>query len=627
MEEQEMSEKINIDEELKNAEKVTTDVLIIGAGGAGLRAAIGAAEKGATVAVVSKSLLGKAHTVMAEGGAAAALGNIDPRDNWKVHFRDTMKGGKMHNDWRMVKTFTQQAPDRILELEKWGAVWDRTKDGKISQRNFGGHEYPRLAHVGDRTGMEMIRTLQNRAIHEKNIRFFMECTVTKLFKKDGKVVGALAYYRQTGTFVIFKAKAIIIASGGLCRVYRITTNSWELTGDGNSLALDVGAELVDIEFIQFHPTGMVWPPSIAGILVTEGVRGEGGILKNSEGKRFMFNYIPEYFKGDYAETEEEAMEWLRIQEEKRKNPGKVIESKARRPPELLTRDVVAKAILAEVKAGRGSKHGGAYLDVASVLDPEYIKRKLPAMHHQFMTLADLDITKEPMEVGPTAHYAMGGIKVDPETQETSVPGLFAAGEVASGLHGANRLGGNSLTDLVVFGRLAGEYAGEYVKKISDSPEIPEEDLKKALADALEPFEEGKTLDPFAVHAELKKTMEEYVGIIRTEEKLKTGIEKLEAFKEKIKQVKATGSRVFNPGWNLAVSLRHMVNVGLAIAHAALARKESRGAHTRDDYPQSNPDLQNLLYVIKLEDGKFTIKEDSYPPMPEDLQKIMEGEVS
>ncbi|MFW9928024.1 MAG: fumarate reductase/succinate dehydrogenase flavoprotein subunit [Candidatus Thorarchaeota archaeon] len=602
----------SIDEELKILDRHSCDVLVIGAGGSGLRAAIGASETGVKVAVVCKSLLGKAHTVMAEGGAAAPLGNVDPRDNWKVHFRDTMRGGKFHNNWKMVEIFTKTASDRILELERWGAVFDRTKEGKINQRNFGGHTYPRLAHVGDRTGLEIIRTLQEHIIHQENVTVFMEITVTKLFKNNGKVVGALAYSRQTGKFHLFEAKSVIIASGGMGKAFRVTTNSWEYTGDGFTLALEAGAELVDMEFVQFHPTGMVAPSSVKGILVTEGVRGEGGILRNKEGERFMFRYIPEMFKGEYATSDEEATRWL--------NGDKT----ALRPPELLTRDVVAKAILAEVEAGYGTPNGGAYLDIASVRDAEYIKRKLPSMYHQFMTLANLDITKEPMEVGPTTHYIMGGIRVDPDTQQSSIPGLFAAGEVSAGLHGANRLGGNSLTDLLVFGGFAGEHAAKYAKKINETPKVSENELKQALQEALSPFDDDRNENPYTLHAELQKLMEDHVGIIRSEKALREGMDKLKQLEERAKKAGAKGSRIYNPGWHLAIDINHLILTSQALALGALHRKESRGAQTRDDFPQSDKNLVNIMYIIKKENNdELKVTEETIPQMPEELKKILE----
>ncbi len=601
----------NVDEELKKVQKKEYDVLIIGAGGAGLRAAIAAAEAGVNVGIVTKSLLGKAHTVMAEGGAAAALGNVDSRDNWKVHFRDTMKGGKYHNNWKMVEIFAKQAPDRIRELELYGAVFDRTEEGKIKQRNFGGHKFPRLAHVGDRTGLEMIRTLQDKAIHYPTLHVEMETTITKLFVENGEVKGAFGYNRQTGNLIVYSAKSVIIATGGFGKVFRVTSNSWELTGDGESLAYREGVELTDMEFIQFHPTGMVYPNSVKGTLVTEGVRGEGGILKNINGERFMFRYIPEMFKDDYAETEEEAERWFKG------------DPNARRPPELLTRDVVAKAIRAEVKAGRGSPHGGAFLDIASRRTPEEIKRVLPSMYHQFLKLAKLDITKEPMEVGPTAHYAMGGIRVDGETQETNIKGIFAAGEVSAGLHGANRLGGNSLTDLIVFGKIAGDYAAKRAKDAS-LKSISDEEIKEAIDFTLKPFDDSNNEDPYQLHAELKELMEEYVGIVRTEEGLKTAIEKLKDMLKRADKLKAVGdTRKYNSSWHQALDIKNMITVALIIATAALQRKESRGAHTREDFPETDESLTNVLYVIsKGDDGFPKVSEATYPPMPEELKQAM-----
>ncbi len=585
------------------------DVLVVGAGGAGLRAAIGAAEKGAKVAVITKSLLGKAHTVMAEGGAAAALGNADPRDNWLVHFRDTMQGGKQHNNWIMAKIHAQQSADRIRELERYGAVFDRTKEGKINQRNFGGHTFPRLAHVGDRTGLELIRTLQDEVIHRENIDIYMETTATKFFAKDGHVTGALAYERQTGDFILFEVGALVVASGGLGKTYRVTSNSWEYTGDGHALAWEIGAEMIDMEFIQFHPTGMVWPPSVKGTLVTEGVRGEGGILRNKNNERFMFNYIPENFKQDYADTPEEAMRWLNG------------DDNARRPPELLTRDVVARAITAEVLAGRGTPHGGAYLSIAETRDPAYIKKKLPSMYHQFKVLADLDITSEPMEVGPTTHYLMGGIKVDGETQETSVKGMYACGEAASGLHGANRLGGNSLSDLLVFGKIAGERAGEYAKS-SGINNIEDSEVDAAIREALQPFNEANDEDPYALHEELRAAMEKYAGIKRTEEGLKEGLEVLAEFKERAGRVKAIGKdRKFNTSWHQCLDIKHMVEVSILATAAALQRKESRGGHTREDYPETNYDLTDVLYVFKKKGDGYEVREEKNPKIPEDLKKL------
>ncbi len=603
--------KYNVDEELSKVRRASYDVLIIGAGGAGLRAAISAAEAGVKVGVVTKSLLGKAHTVMAEGGAAAALGNADSRDNWKVHFRDTMKGGKFHNNWKMVEIFAKEAPDRIRELEMYGAVFDRTEEGKINQRNFGGHKYPRLAHVGDRTGLELIRTLQDKVIHFDNVTIEMETTIVSLIVENGEAKGAFGYNRQTGELVAFSAKSIVMATGGFGKVYRVTSNSWELTGDGESIAYRAGIELTDMEFVQFHPTGMVYPNSVKGILVTEGVRGEGGILLNNKGERFMFRYIPEMFKVDYAETEEEAERWFKG------------DPNARRPPELLTRDVVAKAIRAEVKAGRGSPHGGAFLDIASRRTPEEIKKVLPSMHHQFLKLAKLDITKEPMEVGPTAHYVMGGIRVDGETQETNIKGVFAAGEAAAGLHGANRLGGNSLTDLLVFGKLAGDHAAKRAKEV-EMKQIKEDELKAAISYALKPFDEDNTEDPYLLHNELKELMEDYVGIIRTEEGLKTALEKLKEMAARAEKVKASGeSRAYNASWHQALDVKNMVTVSMIVAAGALARKESRGGHTREDFPNTDESLTNVLYVItKGEDGMPSVREEKYPSMPDYLQEVI-----
>jgi succinate dehydrogenase / fumarate reductase flavoprotein subunit len=589
------------------------DVIVVGAGGAGLRAAIEAADEGMSVALVCKSLLGKAHTVMAEGGAAAALGNVRPEDNWQVHFRDTVRGGKMLNNWRMAQLLAQEAPDRIFELERWGAVFDRTPDGKISQRPFGGHTYQRLAHVGDRTGLEMIRTLQDHAIHKENIEVFMECTLTTLLTDGERIVGAFGYWRESGRFVVFKAKAVVLATGGIGKAWKTTSNSWEYTGDGLSMAINAGADLMDIEFTQFHPTGMVWPPSVRGILVTESVRGDGGVLKNSEGERFMFHYVPEAFKAETATTEEEADAWL---EDNLNN---------RRPPDLLTRDVVARAILAEVKAGRGSPHGGALLDIASRRPPDFIKRKLPSMYHQFKELAGVDITKEPMEVGPTYHYAMGGIRVDADTAAATAPGLFAAGETAAGLHGANRLGGNSLSDLLVFGRRAGLGATEYAKKLQAAPVVDAGQVEEAARAALAPLERASGENPYDLHAELQETMEQHVGIIRTEESLRQGIGKLEELKRRAEQVKAIGTRHYNPGWHLAIDLSSLLTMSEAVARAALERKESRGAHTRDDYPDYDPDLAKVNVVVRLVDRETRVVQEPLPQMPQELQNLIEEE--
>ncbi|HEY9686649.1 MAG TPA: fumarate reductase/succinate dehydrogenase flavoprotein subunit [Coleofasciculaceae cyanobacterium] len=595
----------------------THDVVVIGAGGAGLRAAIEASAMGMKVALVCKSLLGKAHTVMAEGGAAAALGNVDPQDGWQTHFKDTMKGGKFLNNWRMAETHAKQAPDRIRELELWGAVFDRTKDGKISQRAFGGHTYKRLAHVGDRTGLEMIRTLQDKGVHS-GIDVFMECTVSKLLKDgDGRVNGAFGYWRESGRFVVFNAKAVILATGGTGKAWKVTSNSWEYTGDGQSLAYEAGAELIDMEFIQFHPTGMVWPPGVRGILVTEGVRGEGGILRNKDGKRFMFDYLPESTRKTFAETEEEAKEWV----------DSILaghSTTARRPPELSTRDNVALAIYTEVKEGRGTPHGGAFLDI-SYQDPERVKKKLPSMYHQFKELADVDITKGPMEVGPTMHYTMGGIRVDAETQMSRVPGLFAAGEVAGGLHGANRLGGNSLSDLVVFGRLAGVGAVEFAKTVEATPQADEAQIRAAADELLAPFErtgEG----PYEVHRDLQEIMQHKVGIVRTAAELEAAIGELDQIGARVAKMAVDGSIQFNPGWHLAQDLRNMVTVSKAVARCALQRTESRGGHTRLDYPDYSDEWSTKNAIIrKGADGKMELTTVQLPEMPAELKKLFEEE--
>jgi succinate dehydrogenase / fumarate reductase flavoprotein subunit len=580
------------------------DVVVVGAGGAGLRAAIAAADYGSKVALVTKSLLGKAHTVMAEGGIAAALGNEDKRDNWKVHFRDTIRGSKNLANWEMAKIHAEKAPERVKELEKWGAVFDRSKEGKISQRNFGGHRYPRLAHVGDRTGLEIIRTLQDYAVHKENIDVFMEFTVTTLLKSKSTVAGVLAYNRSSGNFKVFESGAVILATGGIGKAYRVTSNSWEYTGDGHALAHLAGADLIDMEFVQFHPTGMVWPPSVKGTLVTEGVRGEGGILINSEGERFMFNYIPEAFAAETAKTEEEADAWLKGEEG------------AMRPPELLTRDVVARAIMAEVKEGRGSPHGGAFLDIASRQPADYIQRKLPSMYHQFKELATLDITKEPMEVGPTTHYMMGGIKVDAGTAASTVGGLYAAGEAAAGMHGANRLGGNSLSDLLVFGKIAGQSASNYAQKNAHTSPHGDE-IKKGIDDALKPFEDG-TENPYAIHEELQEVMEEHAGIVRTGEGLEKGIQKLEKIRKKLPNLHAKGDRKYNPGWHLCLDLNNMIITSLALANAALERKESRGAHTRLDYPNYDDDLGKVNMIIRPNSEGLSVIKSPLPKMPDEL---------
>ena len=593
-------------------EKIETheyDVIVIGAGGAGLRAAIEASAQGVSVGLVCKSLLGKAHTVMAEGGIAAALASVDPEDNWQTHFRDTMRGGKMLNQWEMAQVHAQDSPDRVRELEEWGALFDRTPEGGILQRSFGGHRYRRLAHVGDRTGLEMIRTLQDRGVH-LGIDVYMECTITHLFKDGDRISGALGYWRESGRFVLYKAKAVVVATGGIGMAYKITSNSWEYTADGMALAYRAGAELIDMEFVQFHPTGMIWPPGVMGILVTEGVRGDGGLLKNNKGERFMFNYIPDMFRSETAETEEEA------------NRSLAGDKSARRTPDLLTRDVVARAILNEVKEGRGSEHGGAYLDI-SHKPAEYVKRKLPSMYMQFMELADVDITQQAMEVGPTTHYIMGGVRVEGKTTAATVPGLFAAGEAAGGLHGSNRLGGNSLSDLLVFGRLAGLAAAGYAKGLGASPTVDSEEVDRAAAEVLAPFERPDGEDPFQIHRELRDHMQDNVGIIRDAEGLKRGLEGLREFKERADRVRAPGSRLFNPGWHLCGDLKNMIEICEAIALSALRREESRGAHTRADHPDSTEEQGRANTVIKLEDGEMKIDSVPLPEMPDELKKMFE----
>ena len=588
------------------------DVLVVGAGGAGLRAAIAASEYGAKVALVSKSLLGKAHTVMAEGGVAAALGNVDERDNWKIHFRDTIRGSKNLANWEMAKIHAEKAPDRVRELERWGAVFDRTEEGKISQRNFGGHRYPRLAHVGDRTGLEIIRTLQDHAVHMENIEVFMECTVSDILKSGNRAVGALAYYRSSGKLVVFEARALILATGGIGKAYRVTSNSWEYTGDGHALAYLAGADLIDMEFVQFHPTGMVWPPSVRGTLVTEGVRGDGGILVNSEGERFMFNYIPDVFAAETAKSEEEADSWLKGKEG------------AMRPPELLTRDVVARAIMTEVNEGRGSPHGGVFLDIASRQSPDYIRRKLPSMYHQFKELATLDITKEPMEVGPTTHYMMGGIKVEANTAASTVPGLYAAGEAAAGMHGANRLGGNSLSDLLVFGKIAGQCAANFAQENSKVSPHGEE-IKKSIENTLEPFEDGDE-NPYQIHQELQEIMESHAGIVRTGEELEKGIRKLEELEKRLPKMHAKGERKYNPGWHLCLDLHNMIITSLALSRAALERTESRGAHTRLDYPDYDDELGKVNMIVRPGPGGMSVVRSPLLKMPTELNDYVLKEV-
>ena len=584
------------------------DILVIGAGGAGLRAAIEGSARGLNTAIVCKSLLGKAHTVMAEGGMAAALGNADERDNWKIHFRDTMRGGKFLNNWRMAQLHAQQAPDRVHELEEWGAVFDRTADGLINQRNFGGHRYPRLAHVGDRTGLEMIRTLQDHGIHQ-GFSVHMECTALDIMMDGGRVAGVLGYWRETGRFVLFKSKAVILATGGAGKCWRVTSNSWEYSGDGFGMAYRAGAELMDMEFTQFHPTGMVWPPSVRGTLVTEGVRGDGGILKNKDGTRFMFEYIPERFAPETADSEDEASRWL---------DG---DKAARRPPELLTRDVVARAITAEVKAGRGSPHGGAFLDIATRRPADFIKRKLPSMYHQFKELAEVDITADPMEVGPTLHYYMGGIRVDGETQMTNVPGLFACGECAAGLHGANRLGGNSLSDLLVFGKLAGDGAANYLKGLDGSPEVTEDQVGTCMREATDILNRESGPNPYLVHERMQETMEARCGIVRTEEDLVAGLEELESIKADAKLVKAHATSQYNPGWHEALDLRNLVVAAEATSRAALMRQESRGAHTRLDYEGERDEWLDYNVVVRKGASGMEVEKVQRADPPEDLASI------
>jgi succinate dehydrogenase / fumarate reductase, flavoprotein subunit len=604
-------------------ERHSYDVVVIGAGGAGLRAAIEARAQGKRTAVVCKSLFGKAHTVMAEGGIAASMGNVNSSDTWQVHFRDTMRGGKFLNSWRMAQLHALEAPDRVWELETWGALFDRTKDGRISQRNFGGHEYPRLAHVGDRTGLELIRTLQQKIVSlqqedarehgdpEANLKVFAECTITRLLTDDGAVAGAFGYWRESGRFVLFDAPAVILATGGVGKSFKVTSNSWEYTGDGHALALRAGATLVNMEFVQFHPTGMVWPPSVKGILVTESVRGDGGVLTNSEGRRFMFDYVPDVFRRNYADNEAEGDRWYEDQADNR------------RPPELLPRDEVARAINTEVKEGRGSPHGGVFLDVSSRLPADVIRRKLPSMYHQFKELADVDITAEPMEVGPTCHYIMGGIEVDPDTAAAGVRGLFAAGEVAGGMHGSNRLGGNSLSDLLVFGRRAGLGASAYVDGLAGRPAVAERDLGSASAAALAPFEREGGENPYALHQDLQQTMNDLVGIIRRRGEMEAALERLDELKLRADRVSVEGHRQFNPGWHLALDLRNMLLVSESIARAALMREESRGGHTREDFPQASPHWRRVNIICHLTDtgsgiGGISLKQQELPDMPPEL---------
>ena len=609
---------------MTDIERLSYDVVVVGAGGSGLRAAIEARQAGKKTAIISKSLFGKAHTVMAEGGCAAAMGNVNPKDNWQVHFRDTMRGGKFLNNWRMAELHAQEAPDRVWELEAWGAVFDRTKDGKISQRNFGGHEYPRLAHVGDRTGLEMIRTLQQRVVAlqqqdarehgdpEAMIKVFAETTITRLIKDGERIAGAFGYIRESGRFVVFEAPAVILATGGIGKTFKVSSNSWEYTGDGHALALLAGATLLNMEFVQFHPTHMVWPLSVRGLLVTESVRGDGGVLRNSEGKRFMFGYVPDVFRPMYAETEEEADRWYTDPEHNR------------RPPELLPRDEVARSINAEVKAGRGSPHGGVFLDVSTRLPAEEILRKLPSMHHQFKELADVDITKEPMEVGPAQHYVMGGIEVDPDTAESLVPGLFAAGEVSGGMHGSNRLGGNSLSDLLVFGRRAGMGAAGYLDALGSArPKVSDTDLAAAQAEALTPLERSGGENPYTVHAEVQETMSSLVGIIRREEEIKAALAELEKLRERAAKVSAEGGTAYNPGWHLALDLRNIMLIAECVAQAALERQESRGGHTRDDFPGMNPQWRKVNLICSELGGRVTLRRQPMEPMREDLLALFD----
>jgi succinate dehydrogenase / fumarate reductase, flavoprotein subunit len=609
---------------MTDIERLPYDVVVVGAGGSGLRAAIEARHAGKRTAVISKSLFGKAHTVMAEGGCAAAMGNMNPNDNWMVHFRDTMRGGKFLNNWRMAELHAKEAPDRVYELEAWGALFDRTKDGKISQRNFGGHEYPRLAHVGDRTGLEMIRTLQQRVVAlqqedarthgdpEAMIKVFAETTITELVKDGERIAGAFGYIRETGQFVLFEAPTVILATGGIGKVFKVSSNSWEYTGDGHALALLAGATLLNMEFVQFHPTHMVWPISVRGLLVTESVRGDGGVLKNSEGKRYMFNYVPDVFRAQYAETEEEADRWYTDPDHNR------------RPPELLPRDEVARANNAEVKAGRGSPHGGVFLDIASRRPAEEILRRLPSMYHQFKELADVDITKEPMEVGPAQHYVMGGVEVDPDTGESIVPGLFAAGEVSGGMHGSNRLGGNSLSDLLVFGRRAGLGAVEYLNSLGDDrPRASDADLEAARAEALAPLERSGGENPYTVHGEVQQTMNDLVGIIRKEEEIKAALAELEKLRARAANVSAEGSPAYNPGWHLALDLRNIILIADCVAQAALERQESRGGHTREDFPGMSPEWRKVNLVCTLDGDHVALKQQPMVSMRPDLLALFD----
>jgi succinate dehydrogenase / fumarate reductase, flavoprotein subunit len=615
---------------MTDIERHTFDVVVIGAGGAGLRAAIEARVQGKSVAIVCKSLFGKAHTVMAEGGAAAAMGNVNSKDSWQVHFRDTMRGGKFMNHWRMAELHAKEAPDRVWELESYGALFDRTPDGKISQRNFGGHEYPRLAHVGDRTGLEMIRTLQQKIVSlqqtdqdelrdpQAMIQVFAETTITSLLKDNtagesgGRISGAVGYTREDGTFHVFEAPAIVLATGGIGKTFKVTSNSWEYTGDGHALAMKAGATLLNMEFVQFHPTGMVWPLSVKGLLVTESVRGDGGILKNSEGKRFMFDYVPAVFRKQYAETEAEGDKWYDDQVNNR------------RPPELLPRDEVARAINSEVKAGRGSPAGGVYLDIASRLPAEVIRKKLPSMYHQFKELADVDITTEAMEVGPTCHYVMGGIEVDPDTAASVVPGLFAAGECSGGMHGSNRLGGNSLSDLLVFGRRAGAGASEYVDSLGAArPSVSEGDVEAARRLAEAPFDGDGGENPYRVHADLQETMNDLVGIIRNREEMEQALARLEELKARAKRISVVGDKVFNPGWHLTLDLDSMLIVSECIARSALIREESRGGHTRDDFPVMSDEWRKINLICRVDGDGIAVDRQPLPVMPPELLSLFD----
>jgi len=610
---------------MSDVDRYSYDVVVVGAGGSGLRAAIEARLQGKKTAIISKSLFGKAHTVMAEGGCAAAMGNANPNDNWQVHFRDTMRGGKFLNNWRMAELHAKEAPDRVWELEAWGALFDRTPEGKISQRNFGGHEYPRLAHVGDRTGLEIIRTLQQKVVAlqqedaveygdpEAMIKVFAETTITRLVKdSSGRIAGAFGYIRDTGRFVLFEAPAVVLATGGIGKTFKVTSNSWEYTGDGHALALLAGATLINMEFVQFHPTGMVWPPSVRGILVTESVRGDGGVLRNSEGKRFMFNYVPDVFRAQYSETEEEGDRWYTDPDNNR------------RPPELLPRDEVARAINSEIKAGRGSPHGGVFLDIASRRSPDYILKRLPSMHHQFKELADVDITKEPMEIGPTCHYVMGGVEVDPDTGATKVDGLFAVGEVSGGMHGSNRLGGNSLSDLIVFGQRAGAGAAAYVSSIgSEKPAVSDADVTAATEEALAPLSRDGGESPYALHAELQQMMNDLAGLIRREAELKQALEELAGLRTRFESVAAPGGRAYNPGWHLALDLRNMLLIAECVAMAALERQESRGGHTREDFPAMSAEWRKLNLVLSYGGASVSLKRQPIVPMREDLLALFD----